>query len=343
MATITQRASGRWQARVRKIGGRAVSRTFARRADAEAWARSVELEVERGSYVDRRAAERITLAELLAAYWRAVSSRHKGAPVERYRLARIAEDLGALRLTALTPATVAEWRDARLRCVSPGTVARELGILGAVLSWARRERTLPIPENPVSAIRKPSPPRGRERRLEPGEEARLMAALEDRPAPSGGAKRNGRYRVGTRSPWMRPLVQFALETAMRQGEMLALRWADVDLERRIVRLRETKNGDARTVPLSSRAVAILRGLPRTDSEQVFPISGNAVKLAWRRATARAGLEDLHFHDLRHEATSRLAERLPNVVELAAVTGHRDLRMLARYYHPRAEVLAAKLG
>ena len=144
---------------------------------------------------------------------------------------------------------------------------------------------------------------------------------------------------------MRPLVQLAIETAMRQGKLLALAWDNVDLKAQTARLEDTKNGESRTVPLSSHAVAVLEALPRGSGMdgRVFPISAQAVKLAWKRACKRAGIEGLHFHDLRHEATSRLAEKLPNLIELAAVTGHKDLRMLKRYYHPRATDLAKKLG
>ncbi|EQD71400.1 phage integrase family protein [mine drainage metagenome] len=124
---------------------------------------------------------------------------------------------------------------------------------------------------------------------------------------------------------------------------------NVDLKARTAYLSDTKNGESRTVPLSSRAAALLEVLQRGAESKggidgrVFPITAQAVKLAWMRACKRAGLEDLHFHDLRHEATSRLAEKLPNLIELAAVTGHKDLRMLKRYYHLRATDLAKKLG
>jgi integrase len=135
----------------------------------------------------------------------------------------------------------------------------------------------------------------------------------------------------------------AIETAMRRGELLALTWENIHLDRRIAFLPDTKNGDSRTVPLSTTAINLLRQLPRSVVGPVFPITANALKLCFRRACIRAGIEDLHFHDLRHEATSRLAEKLTNILELSAVTGHKDLRMLKRYYHPRAEELALKLG
>jgi integrase len=141
---------------------------------------------------------------------------------------------------------------------------------------------------------------------------------------------------------MVPLVQLALETAMRRGELLSMEWKHINLEERTVFLPITKNGTSRTVPLSTKAIGILRGLPR-DSSAVFPLSHMTVHNCFVHACKRAKIDDLHFHDLRHTATSRIAEKLPNVIELAAVTGHQTLQMLKRYYHPKAEALALKLG
>ena len=342
MASIDQLPSGLWHARVRRKGYPAQRMSFRLREDAEAWARKVESEQERGAWRDVSLAGSMSLGALLADYEQEVVAGMKSAPVAKYHLARLREDLGHLPLAGLTPPILAAWRDARLKHVMPATVSRELATLGGALSWARKERALAF-ENPIPLIRRPTQGRARDRRLERGEETRLLEALGDHAGTVQGTRRAGAYRVGTRNRWLRPLVQLAVETAMRQGEMLALTWDNVDLKAQTAHLEDTKNGEARTVPLSSRAVALLDALPRSPDGRVFPISAQAVKLAWGRACRRAGIEDLHFHDLRHEATSRLAERLPNLIELAAVTGHKDLRMLKRYYHPRAEDLAKKLG
>lgn len=360
MATIVKRDSGRWQARVRKAGGRQVSRTFGTKADAEAWARAQESEMERGVWLDRSLADRMTLGALLDRYSTEVISGRKGAQVDVSRARRLKEDLGHLRLSAVTPRVLAEWRDSRLRAVAPATVSREMTTLSGALTWARKELMIPMPEHPVSAIRRPPQGRPRERRLLEGEEAQLMAALSGSAEVTAGSKRAGSYQTGTRNPWIKFLVQLALETAMRQGELLALRWKNVNLAAQTAHLPDTKNGESRTVPLSRKAVAVLAELPRSDDGRVLPITADAAKRAWTRALRRgriryeraceqAGvaadvrlLKGLHFHDLRHEATSRLAEKLPNLIELAAVTGHKDLRMLKRYYHPRAEDLAKKL-
>ncbi len=210
-----------------------------------------------------------------------------------------------------------------------------------MLTWARKDLSLPI-EHAVSSIRRPTQGRARDRRLEGDEESRLLEALTDHVGDVQGAKRAGGYRVGTRNRWLLPLVQLAIETAIWQGELLALTWEHVDCSVPSVHLPRTKNGYPRDVPLSSRALAILEALPRSPDERAFPVSAQAVKLAWRRVCARAGIEDLHFHDLHHEATSRLALRYKNALDLAAVTGHRGLRMVQRYYHPRVADLAKQL-
>jgi integrase len=146
-----------------------------------------------------------------------------------------------------------------------------------------------------------------------------------------------------RNPWVKPAVQLALETAMRRGELLSLQWQDIDVAKRVAHLHVTKNGCTRDVPLSLKACEVLAGLPRSIDGSVFPVTTEAFKQAFSRACLNAKIADLHFHDLRHEATSRLAQRLPNVIELAAVTGHYDLKMLQRYYHVSASDLARKIG
>jgi integrase len=165
----------------------------------------------------------------------------------------------------------------------------------------------------------------RDRRLEGDEEKRLLAALD-----------------ASRGKHLKSVVLLALETAMRRGEILALRWEYVDLKRRVLHLPQTKNGNSRDVPLSTKAVAVLDALPRHITGRVFDTSETAITEGFQRAAKRAGIPDFRFHDLRHEATSRLAEKL-QMHELGKVTGHRSPRMLMRYYHPRAEDLARKLG
>ncbi|MGD9788619.1 MAG: site-specific integrase [Sulfuricellaceae bacterium] len=339
MATIIERGPYQFQVKIRRRGRPLISKTFTTKTAAQMWARDVESEMDKGVFLDRRESEKNTLDDVLKRYQEEVTPDKKGATIEKVRIAALRRDpLARLKMAALSGKDVAAWRDRRLKedKVTGSTVYRELNSRSAVINHARKEWGIHI-ENPIAMIRRPQNEKARERRLEDGEETALLATLE------GSRREDGTLGPGARNPWIKPLVLLALETAMRRGELLALRWEDVDTKRQVARILDSKNGEARSVPLSSRAVAVLEALPRSIDGRVFPTTEDAVKKAFSRACIAAGLKDLHFHDLRHEATSRLAEKLPNVIELAAVTGHKDLRMLKRYYHPRAEDLARKLG
>lgn len=340
MATIRQRkTSKKYEVQIRRDGWPTLTRTFAKAADARAWASVIESEIERGVFIDRTEAEKNTLGDLFRRYLAEVSTQKKGHDTERYRLESLQRDpIARIKVAALSGKVMAEWRDKRLKEVSGSTTNRDLNLISHVINVARKEWGMHI-ENPISMIRRPPENKARKRRLAVGEEEKLLAELEESTRSERGTFEAG----GTHNPWIRPLVILALETAMRRGEVLSLRWSDVFLADCFVRLHDTKNGESRDVPLSTRAHAVLAGLPRHISGQVFPITGEAVKKAFTRAVSRAGLGDLHFHDLRHEATSRIAEKLDNVLELSAVTGHKTLAMLKRYYHPRAKDLARKLG
>ncbi len=147
----------------------------------------------------------------------------------------------------------------------------------------------------------------------------------------------------SRARWLASIVQIALESGMRLGEIMGLKWSDVDISRQVARLADTKNGTSREVPLSSIAARILETLPRSIDGHIFPITDEAVKKAFRGAVRRADIDDFRFHDLRHEATSRFFEKGLDIMEVAAITGHKTLTMLKRYTHLRAEDLARKLG
>ena len=333
MATVRRRGPHQWQAQVRKRGYPLQSKTFDTRAAAERWARGIEAEMDRGLFVSRTEAETTTLGQLLQRYASEITPAKRGAAPEITRIHALLRHPLAQRFVAnIQGLDIARYRDERLKSVCPATVKRDLAILSHLFEVARKEWSIPV-RNPVRDVKSPPNARPRERRLGlaqgngAGEEARLLAACGE-----------------ARNPHLLPVVKLALETAMRQGELVSLRWEHVDLSRRTAHLPDTKNGEARTVPLSSVAVATLRALSRSLSGPVFPgLTGEAVKRAFRRAVRRAGIEDFHFHDLRHEATSRLFERGLNIMEVAAITGHKDLRMLQRYTHLRAEDLAKKLA
>lgn len=339
MATIRERGKYSFQVQVRRRGYPTQTRTFESRKEAEKWARQIEAEYDRGVYVDRAEAEKNTLYGILDRYKREIAPTHRGSEVEIQRIDFILRHpVMKLKMAALSTQHLAKYRDSRLESVSGSTVNRELNIISAAINHARKEWGIHI-ENPVALLKRPQENRARERRLEGDEEYRLLRELTYAPKDDKGKFVKG----GCRNRWIKPLVQLALETAMRRGELLDLDWKYVDWSRAGIFLPITKNGESRKVPLSSAAIAVLKSLPRSLAGRVFPVTESALKQSFTRACERAGIVDLHFHDLRHEATSRLAEKLPNVIELAAVTGHKDLKMLKRYYHPRVEDLAKKLG
>ena len=327
MATFRKRGAYQWQAQVRKKGQPLQTKTFETRAQAEQWARAIEVEMDKGMFVSRAEAESTTLKELLKRYLAEITPPKKGAASETNRLRALMRLPLARRYVAgIRGMDIASFRDERLRKVTPSTVKRDLVLLGHMFEVARKEWGIYV-HNPVRDIKLPADNRPRDRRLQVGEEDRLLEACR-----------------AARNPWLLPIVQLALETAMRQGELIRLRWEHIDLNRRTAHLPDTKNGESRTVPLSTTAIRVLHALPRSLHGQVFPgVTTEAIKRAYIRAVRRAGIENLRFHDLRHEATTRLFEKGLNIMEVASITGHKDLRMLRRYTHLKAEDLARKLG
>ncbi len=352
MASIRKRGD-KWQARIRIKGQLPVEKSFLTRKDAEAWGKVMESEMIRGTFIKRTDAEQTTLDQALDRYKREISAKKRGATQEEMRIkAWKAHKLARKSLAALRSADFAKYRDDRLKVAAAATVRLELAIISNLFNVARKEWGFEGLANPIEAIRLPTAQNERNRLFYDGEEALLLASLE----PGSGRGKDGKVTPGCRNTWLRSLVLLAIETGMRRGEILSLRWENIRLVDRVAHLPLTKNGNSRNVPLSSKAVEVLKALPRPLRGPVFNVTPNAVKLGFIRAVERARsayvedggeddrvMVDLHFHDLRHIAVTRLAEKLPNIVELAAVSGHQDVRMLKRYYHPKAEDLARKLG
>jgi len=342
LAAIVRTPSNTWKAVVRKIGWPTTIKTFRTKRDAKDWARNTEDEMVRGVYLRRGASSRLTLAHAFDRYERDISPiKSEGTRYrERWRIAPLKDKLGDYSLAAITPDLVAAYRDERLEAgKSPSTVRLEIVLLGHRFNVATREWGLGLAYNPVANVRKPSPGNGRNRRLAPDEEKQLFEILDAHTNPMLG--------------WV---VRTALLTGMRQGEILSLRKKQVDLERRVVRLDKTKNGDSRVVPLSREAVAVFQtaldhpmrksvrtqlvffGEPGKDKRR----RPYRIGKVWSQAVKRAGLEDLRFHDLRHEAVSRFVEAGLADQQVAAISGHKSMQMLKRYTHLRGEDLVDQL-
>ncbi len=331
MATIYQRKSGNWTAQVRR-GGRLHSSTFSTRAMAEKWARGIESDIERGRITgEDETARRMTIADAVDQYSKEKITGHKHERTYKNRLKAIlaATGWGSLALPALRPAAISAYaRERTAAGVRPDTVRLDLAAISGVFQHAITEWGMDI-DNPCRRVRRPSlAGTSRDRRLKAGEWERLMDAAGDA---------------------FRPVLVWAVETAMRREEIARLSWEHVDMARGTAHLPRTKNGEARTVPLSAAALDVLRGMPtysparENRSGAVFGVSPNRITKWMMAATCKAGIDDMRFHDLRHEATSRLFELgLFNVLEIARITGHKTLSMLSRYTHLDPAALGRKL-
>lgn len=339
MATISKRTDG-WLCQVRRKGFPRQSKKFSTRTEAAAWGRSVEAEMDGGVFVNRNEAESTTVADLLDRYMRDVSPAKRSHASDKGRARTVRAALGPYKLTALTSPVLVEYRDRRLKSISPQTVIHELNLLNRVLTVATKEWGIVLPGG-VPKVIKPRKPEGRDRRVQPAEVRAIIDATE--------------------SPLLRDLVLFSVATGMRRGEIVALQWEHIDLARRTAHLPVTKTNTPRDVPLSTTALAVLQARKAAGCTVPFAMTDSAASRAFCRAVRRARkvyestcrvrdqpidarwLIDIRLHDLRHEATSTFFERGLNVIEVASVTGHKTLSMLQRYTHLRAEDLAKKLG
>jgi integrase len=328
MATITKRKNG-WSVQIRRKGYPQQTRTLPTKAEAQVWAREQEGRIDRAlAPINLRVLKGTTLRDVIDRYLREVTPTKDSEYTETARLKKILREQAfcGLALADLTPKFFADYRTARLAKVKPGTVHRELGLIRHAVEVARREWDIDLPTNPLDRVKRPKLANARDRRLGPGELERLKVALQR-----------------TRNPLVAPVIEFAIHTAMRRGEILALRWEQVNWHQRTAYIADSKTGVPRTIPLLDGALAVLQRLrPELARGPVFPLSMEALKQAWERARDRAGLGDLHFHDLRHEAISRLCEMGLTLPEVALISGHKDPRMLFRYVNLRPTDLAAKL-
>ncbi|KUJ01977.1 recombinase XerD [Stenotrophomonas maltophilia] len=320
MASIQRRGTS-WRAEIYK-DGRRESNTLPTKAQAVQWALMREAELTGARLPEN------TVKDGLRRYANEVSPKHKGARWELARLGLLERDpLALVRLPALRPIHLAEWRERRLSQVAPASVRREMNLLQSVFKSCRKDWGW-LNSDPIKDVDRPQAPASRKRRVAQEEIDRLTLAL----GYDGGAPETAQHRVAL-------CFLFALETAMRAGEILGMKWSDVSAKS--VTLPTTKNGDVRRVPMSARAREIIGLLPQ-EADSVFNLDPGTRDTLFRRARDAAQIENLHFHDSRAEAIWRLSKKL-DVMELARVIGHRDLKSLLIYYQTDADELADRLG
>lgn len=359
MAVIDQLPSGKWRARVRRRGFPTQTRSFLRHVDAVGWSRKTESEQERGLWRERGDAESMTLGLALDRYEKEETSQHDGSDAEKSHISVIRDEpLMRRSLASIDSDAAKALRDSWVaKGYAVATVNRRLTILHAVYATAARSWKMRGLENPFAGLKLEGATE-RDRRVSDKDFTAVMDASD--------------------SDELEAMATVAVETAIRRGELCKLQWSMLEFQKHgkkehvgaahlpgwiMVdgkRVRFTKNGKPRDVPLSPRACKALRARPRREDGGVFGLVPHSVTQAWDRAAQRARigyvaereshgkkvdpdfLVDVHFHDLRHEATSRLAEKF-DLHELMKITGHSDPKMLMRYYHPDATEFARRLG
>jgi len=320
-----------WQAHIRRRGYPAQVKTFDTKAEAEAWASIIESEIARGVFASRSDAEGTTLAEALTRYLLEITPTKKPSTVAREKnraKVLIATPLARRTLASIKGSDISTFvRDLQTDGLGANAIRLDLALISHVFTIAGSAWGMESLANPVKRIRgqRPKLPGGRTRRLVDDEQARLRVA------------------AGTQDNDIGPLITWAIETAMRRSEIAAMRWEHLDRKDRVLLIPETKNGTPRQVPLSVAALAVLDALPRRIDGTVWGVRPDFISQAFERVCKASGIEGLTFHDLRHEATSRLFEKGMNPMQVAAITGHKTLQMLKRYTHLKAKDLVEMMG
>lgn len=322
MASIRKRGVS-WVADVYKDGKRK-SKSFPTKAQARSWAMEMESRLSEG--VDHDA----TMGDLFKRYSEEISDSKKGAIWENRRLNALMDSpMATIRLVDIKREHFDQWIQTRLKAVKSSTVNRELNLISHSLTWARRWRMME--HNPMTDLERPKDPPHRDRRIAPEEEKAIPVALgyfEEIPV----TQQKQRVAVA---------FLFALETAMRAGEIVSLIEDNIYLDRRVVYLPETKNGRPRWVPLSTEAVRLLKRVEPWKEGKPFPMKSGHLSTVFRKAVLSCEIKDLTFHDTRHEAITRLAKKL-DVLDLARMVGHSDIKQLRTYYNATADEIAQLL-
>ena len=325
MASIRKR-NNRWEVRVRRSGQPTQTKTFTLKSDAQQWAREAEIALEKGELLQKPKPLSMTLEAAVKRYLDEVAIHHKGVASERYRLWAMTNKLGKTKpITTITSKDIASFKVERQKEVTSASVRRELNLLSSLFETAKNEWGITTINNPITAVKRPSDSVARDRRLTPKEKGQLLSES---------------LRTGSQQLHLAILI--ALNTGMRQGEILKLKWDDIDFGRNHITVRDTKNGSNRVIVLSSLLRDALLNTHQTH-ETLFSITASGLQQAFRKLITRLQIRNLRFHDLRHEAISSFFEMGLTVPEVQLMSGHRTLDQLMRYSHASIEQIKHKVG
>lgn len=316
-----RKRNGKWNAQIRRAELKTISKTFTLKADAIKWATTTEAQLETETYIDYKLSTKTRLSELLNRYNEEVVPTLKGKIQDSSRIKIINKGLGNLFLSELTPLLLAEYRDNRLKLLKPQTVKHELSMISRVLKKSTNEWGYVLP-NGIPTVKHPTLPTGRTRRLSKEEEKSLLKASD---------------------PYLISVIKLLQATAMRIGELAKLKQEDIDFNKSLAVLNDTKNGESRTIPLSKVATTALKELIKeSKTDKVLCFTASYISHKFNRACKQASIEGMVLHSLRHEAVSRLFEKGLNMMEVSSISGHKDLSMLKRYTHINPETLINRI-
>ena len=342
MATIQRR---KWKkktsyvALVRRKGFKTVVKSFRTKSEAKKWGRAIERELDLGNYNDFSEAQRLTLADLFTRYLR--EDKHKKIKswrMHEFRIGILLKDtISDTNLLRLSSKHLSEFKDRKRKEIGPSTWNKYLSLISVVIDTARRDWGIYLPNNPVHSGVRDKEPRPRDRTLVDDEYERLLQACDQ--------MKQVRFRRGDTAIhlYLKSMIIFSVETAIRQGELLAMRYDQFNFDKRTLHIPETKNGEPRTIPLSTKAIKVIQSVPRRLDGKVFPLTCDSLKAWFKVARREAKLKDFRWHDLRRYACSLLFEKGLSVPELQLVSGHKDPRVLLNTYTKlSAENIAKKL-
>jgi len=325
MATITKNKN-KWYVQIRRSFHKPIYKSFIAKADAQRWSRETERLIEVGEFLDTTEANKTTLRQLLERYEREVSAK-KRTKQDKYLIRNICrQPIVSKVLSHVSSSDIAEFRDARLKFVSPSSVNRELSIISDCINKATTEWKCFIRENPVKNNLRLKENPSRTRRLEKNEYELLMNSCKS-----------------NRAFWC-PIIDFAIHTGMRRGELLALTWEMLHLDKKYITLPAeiTKTNRVRNVPLQPHAIKILNEMPRSLSGKIFPIGIKNFERSWNAICKRSDIKGLRFHDIKREAISRLFEKGLSISEVRTFVGN-SLTSLSVYTQHDSTTLAEKLA
>ena len=312
-----------WYATAYDHGRRVYIKAGPSKKVAEQIERDLKTKIVKGEYLGIYDEKRVLLRDFIPRYlaYSQANKRPESASRDERSLKALAESFGDRYLSEITAEMIEAHKERRLESVKPATVNKELATLKHLYTLAMKWKY--VSQNPVREVKLLKEPPGRLRYLLPEQYFRLLHAC------------------ALHSPTLKAIVVSARNTGMRQGEILGLTWADVNLRERTVTLKHTKNNELRVVPINDTLLAEFRALPRPLAPQAQIFDGwtrQALTMAFRRATRRAGIADFRFHDLRHDFASQLVMRGANLRTVQILLGHKDLRMTTRYAHLSQEHL-----